>query len=57
MTGPAPRHDEAAVRAALIEAGSIAGAARLLHVSRKTVYDYLRRYSIEVEPPTRRLAA
>jgi transcriptional regulator of acetoin/glycerol metabolism len=56
MTGTAPLHDESAVRAALEEAGSIAGAARLLKVSRKTVYTYLRRYSIEVAPP-RRIAA
>jgi transcriptional regulator of acetoin/glycerol metabolism len=57
MTGPAPLNDEAAVRAAIAEAGSIAGAARLLGVSRKTVYAYLRRYSIDLEPPTRKLAA
>lgn len=57
MTGPAPLHDESAVRAALAAAGSIAGAARTLGVSRKTVYAYLRRYSIEMTPPSRNVAA
>lgn len=56
MTGPAPLHDELAVRAALSEAGSVAGASRLLGVSRKTVYEYLRRYSIEMSPATRKVA-
>lgn len=57
MTGTAVRHDAASVRAALSEGGSVAAAARILGVSRKTVYEYLRRYSIEVSPPTRTLIA
>lgn len=57
MTGTTLLHDEQAVRRALAEAGSIAGAARLLGVSRPTVYRYIARYGIELEPPTRKVAA
>jgi transcriptional regulator of acetoin/glycerol metabolism len=46
MTGPVPLKSREQVQAALDEAGTIAGAARLLQVSRPTVYDYLRRYRI-----------
>ena len=46
MTGPVPLKTSEQVQAALDEAGTIAGAARLLQVSRPTVYDYIRRYGI-----------
>jgi transcriptional regulator of acetoin/glycerol metabolism len=57
MTAMTPLHDEQAVRAALREAGSISGAARLLGVSRQTVHKYVKRYGIEVAPPVREVAA
>ena len=46
MTGPAPLKTREQVQAALDEAGTIAGAARLLQVSRPTVYDYIGKYGI-----------
>ena len=46
MTGPVPLKTREQVQAALDEAGTIAGAARLLKVSRPTVYDYIGKYGI-----------
>ncbi len=46
MTGPVPLRTKEAVQAALDAAGTIAGASRLLRVSRPTVYDYIKRYGI-----------
>jgi molybdenum-dependent DNA-binding transcriptional regulator ModE len=48
MSGTAVRYTEDQVRQALDEARSITGAAKLLGVSRKTVWTYLQRYGIEV---------
>jgi len=48
VSGTAVRYTEEQVRQALKEARSITGAARLLGVSRKTVWTYLQRYQIEV---------
>ena len=45
-TGPIPLRTKAEVQAALDAAGTIAGASRLLSVSRPTVYDYIKRYAI-----------
>lgn len=47
-TGPALRFSEGEVRRALEAGGSVAGAALLLGCSRKTVYEYLRRFQITV---------
>jgi transcriptional regulator of acetoin/glycerol metabolism len=47
-TGPGLRFSEAEIRSALKDGRSVAGAALLLGCSRKTVYEYLRRYRIEV---------
>lgn len=49
MSGPGPRYSREEVLAALERAGSVKGAAELLKVSRPTVYDYLRRYDIQVK--------
>lgn len=57
MTGPEPMYSKEQLMAALSESGSIAGAARQLRVSRTTVYKWVKRYGIEVAPPTRRVAA
>lgn len=46
MTGPVPLRTKDEVQAALDAAGTIAGAARLLRVSRPTVYEYIKRYAI-----------
>jgi transcriptional regulator of acetoin/glycerol metabolism len=46
MTGPAPLRTREQVLAALETAGTVSGAARLLSVSRITVYGYLDRYGI-----------
>jgi molybdate transport repressor ModE-like protein len=48
VSGTAVRYTEEQVRQALNQAGSITGAAKLLGVSRKTVWTYLQRYRIEV---------
>ncbi len=44
--GPVPLRTKDEVQAALDAAGTIAGASRLLSVSRPTVYDYIKRYGI-----------
>jgi transposase len=49
MTGPGPRYTREEVLDALERGGSVKGAAAFLQVSRQTLYDYLRRYSIEVK--------
>lgn len=46
MTGPVPLKTRDEVQAALDAAGTIAGASRLLRISRPTVYDYIKRYGI-----------
>lgn len=48
MSGPAPKNTEQEVRKALEAAGSVKAAAVLLGVSRRTVYEYIRRYEIKV---------
>lgn len=57
MTGPVPLKTKAEVQAALDEAGTIAGAARLLEVSRPTVYDYIGKYGITEWKRSHRRAA
>jgi transcriptional regulator of acetoin/glycerol metabolism len=46
ITGPAVLRTRDEVQAALDEAGTVSGAARLLRVSRPTVYEYIARYRI-----------
>lgn len=49
MTGPSALWNRDQVLDALERGGSVKAAAALLKVSRTTLYDYLRRYEIEVK--------
>lgn len=49
MSGPGPRYSREEVLEALERAGSVKRTAELLKISRTAVYDYLKRYEIEVK--------